>query len=200
MGGDTVPARDELRTWALGAALISVQIVLTTAAACAALVALVWVFSFRPSFELPLPVRWAGLVGVAIGAGLTVDTLRYRHPKEMLISTSITLRRFFGRIPIERRTGPIESFSVTGPYRYVRIPLYLGVVVLVVGLGLLDQSAFLLAWALVLVGWFWFLLIPFEERELQALFGERFARYCREVPKLLPHGRGYRDPGGTHRP
>ena len=199
MGGDTVPSRDELRTLALGAVFISAQIVLTIVAAYAVLVVLTWVFSFPPSFELPLAARGAGLIGVAIGVGLAVDTLRYRPPKEMLISTSITLRKLFGKIPIERSTGRIESFSVVGPYRYVRNPLYLGVVVLVAGLGILDQSPLLLTWALALVGWFWFLLIPFEEKELQVLFGERFSRYRREVPKLLPHVKGYRESGGTDR-
>ena len=199
MGGDTVPARNELRTLALGAALIFAQMVLTIAAAYAVLVVLTWVLSFPPSFELPLAARWAGLIGVATGVGLVVDTLRYRHPKEMLTSTSITLQKLFGKIPIERSRGRIESFSVVGPYRYVRNPLYLGVVVLVAGLGLLDQSPLLLTWALVLVGWFWFLLIPFEEKELQVLFGERFSRYRREVPRLLPHVKGYRESGGTDR-
>ena len=69
--------------------------------------------------------------------------------------------------------------------------MYFGVVSVVLGSGLAAASPPLLAWGLVLAGWYWFLLIPFEERELEALFGARYLDYRRQVPKLFPYGRRY---------
>ena len=138
----------------------------------------------------------SGLIAIGAAVALFADTFRYRNPKEMLISTSVTLRKLFGRKPIGQPAGRDEPFVVSGPYRYVRNPLYLGVVLIVVGLGFIGSSVVAFLWAFVLLCWYWFLLIPFEERELFALFGETYARYRQQVPKLFPYWKRYVDPDG----
>ncbi len=133
------------------------------------------------------------LGGVVFLAGVAVifDTLRYRHPGDMLASTSVTLRKLVRRTPIGDVAGRKEQFVAIGPHIFVRNPLYFGVVLLAFGLGIAFASTPLLLWGAVLVCWFWFFLIPFEERELEALFGESYSRYKRQVPKLFPYGRKY---------
>lgn len=69
--------------------------------------------------------------------------------------------------------------------------MYFGVVAMSLGIGLADASLVLVSWGLVLACWYWFFLIPFEEKELEALFGASYTNYRRQVPKLFPYGRKY---------
>jgi protein-S-isoprenylcysteine O-methyltransferase Ste14 len=141
------------------------------------------------SLNLPSAARLLGLGLIAIGALTGLATLRYRHPRDMLASTSVTLFKLVRR---ERSVaGRTEPFIPAGPYRYVRNPLYFGVVAFAFGFGAALSSVTLLLWGAVLVAWFWLFLIRFEERELADLFGEHYLEYKRQVPMLFPYGRKY---------
>jgi protein-S-isoprenylcysteine O-methyltransferase Ste14 len=83
-----------------------------------------------------------------------------------------------------------ERFTVSGPYAYLRHPLYLGT--LLVGLGYalaLGGWTSLVGLALVLP-WFFLSYFPRKERveaeRLERLYGGDFVRYREEVPALLP--------------
>ena len=82
--------------------------------------------------------------------------------------------------------GRTESLVVQGPYKHVRHPLYLGVVSLIAGWSLLLDYTFLLLSAIFMFLWFNFVVAPFEERELKAMFGEDYEQYSKEVPKMIP--------------
>ena len=193
---DTASGTGEPRTLALAGALILAEISLTVAGAFAIFLALTLSLGHQPQFALPLWARFSGAIAIAAAVALFADTFRYRNPREMLISTSVTLRKLLGREPISVPAGRDEPFVVSGPYRYVRNPLYLGVVLSVVGFGFIGSSVVVFLWAFVLLCWYWFLLIPFEERELYALFGETYARYRQQVPKLFPYWKRYVGPEG----
>jgi hypothetical protein len=72
-----------------------------------------------------------------------------------------------------------------GPYRYVRNPLYLGNILLAVGMGLMASRS---GFALLVIGntVFLYRLILREEAELEATQGESYRVYCVAVPRLLP--------------
>jgi hypothetical protein len=72
-----------------------------------------------------------------------------------------------------------------GPYRHVRNPLYLGTLLLSVGLGFLaNRIGFLI---LVVGGTVRILrLIGREESELSQQHGTQFARFANTVPRLVP--------------
>jgi protein-S-isoprenylcysteine O-methyltransferase Ste14 len=72
-----------------------------------------------------------------------------------------------------------------GPYRYVRNPLYLGNILLAIGMGLMASR---LGFAVIVLGnaAFVFRLILREEVELEASQGEAYRAYCRAVPRLIP--------------
>lgn len=74
---------------------------------------------------------------------------------------------------------------LSGPYRYVRNPLYLGNVLAAIGIGMLGPPFTLL---IVVVGVIAFniRLIRIEERYLLAVHGQAYRDYCRLVPALLP--------------
>lgn len=78
-----------------------------------------------------------------------------------------------------------DELVADGPYRYLRNPLYAGVFLMNIGLGLLASRlgyVFIICVALV---FYWRLLLR-EEAELLATQGESYARYQRAVPCLWP--------------
>jgi protein-S-isoprenylcysteine O-methyltransferase Ste14 len=80
---------------------------------------------------------------------------------------------------------------VSGLYRYVRNPMYLGVLAILVGEGLLTHSIGLFEY---LTAWFvWVNLVVrfYEEPALRRTFGASFDRYAASVPRWLPR------PGGS---
>jgi protein-S-isoprenylcysteine O-methyltransferase Ste14 len=191
------PPMNTARSLLVGVALILLEVAFTLATSFAALSGAAILLGAPVTLSLPWALRTAGLFVAGAAVAVIADTLRYRDPKTMLLSTSVTLRKWFGRMPIELPAGRTEPFTVVGAYRYTRNPLYLGVVLLAVGAGVLGSSPLLLVWGVALLGWYWFLLIPYEERELSALFGEAYAGYRAHVPKLFPYRRPYRESGGS---
>lgn len=85
--------------------------------------------------------------------------------------------------------APIDAprFVVhSGLYRIVRNPMYVAVVMALVGEGLLFRSIRLLAWtAFVAVAVHSFVLV-YEEPTLRGRFGSDYDAYRRAVPRWLP--------------
>lgn len=143
-------------------------------------------FGLPTSINLPIVVRLAGGAIVAVGLATIGWTFQNRNPANVIVSTYITLVKAIRRSPIAEKAGRTEPLIVSGPQRYVRSPLYLGVIVMVFGWALVGGYTFVIVATLVLLVWFGAILIPFEERELRALFGEEWERYSSETPMLFP--------------
>ncbi len=144
------------------------------------------------STNLPVEFRLAGLVALVAGLTIGLAVLMIRRPIDVLVSTSDTFMKLVGRKPIGKTVRRTEPFIPKGPYKYVRNPMYFTVLAFVFGLGLAYSSTLLLLWGAVLVCWFYFALIPFEEKELEALFGEGYSDYRQQVPMLFPYGKRYK--------
>ena len=94
---------------------------------------------------------------------------------------------FFGVDPIManikgEQTSAIP-FTVHGPYRWVRHPLYLAMLLMIwscPGVSF-DRLLFNILWTIWIV-----LATVFEERDLVAGFGESYLDYQRKVPMLFP--------------
>ena len=81
---------------------------------------------------------------------------------------------------------PISNLIFSGPYRYVRNPMIIGVVDLLLFESALFASIPFLLWATVFfVGNIIYFKI-FEERELIKRFGVDYENYKNEVPMLFP--------------
>ena len=86
---------------------------------------------------------------------------------------------------------PPRKFVATGPYRFVRNPMYIGGFLVLAGFGLYEQSPAILLFALP-----WLLLahlfvILYEEPHLCATFGMPYDTYCRSVPRWLPRRQSF---------
>ena len=130
---------------------------------------------------------------MVVGISVAGWTFRYRRPSDMIASTYVTFMKLFRRRPIQQPLGRSEPLVVAGLQRYTRNPLYFGVIVMTFGWALAGGYTFVLVAAFILLLWFRVVLIPFEEKELLALFGEQYRRYKDQVPMLIPFTKKRRD-------
>ena len=74
----------------------------------------------------------------------------------------------------------------TGPYRYIRHPSYLGIIILSLGLGtaLANWISLLLCIALPAIGLM--RRIKFEEKELEQHFGKQYQDYRKNTWRVIP--------------
>lgn len=82
--------------------------------------------------------------------------------------------------------APTGVLVDTGPYRYSRNPMYVGVVVAVVGAGVAFESIPGVAIAAVVWLLFRWLVLTWEEPLVRRHLGEPFEEYCRRVPRWVP--------------
>ena len=98
------------------------------------------------------------------------------------------LQQVFARLT--GRVMPEAQFRTPLLYRYVRHPLYLGLLLSFWAAPVMTAGRLLFALgfsAYILIG------IAFEERDLLQQFGERYRTYCQQVGMLIPHGRSVRE-------
>jgi protein-S-isoprenylcysteine O-methyltransferase Ste14 len=82
---------------------------------------------------------------------------------------------------------PPRRFVAVGPYRWVRNPIYLAGMVIVLGEAWLFESAALLLYAVGVAVAFHLLVVAYEEPRLRARFGEQYEAYRRAVSRWVPH-------------
>ncbi len=80
-----------------------------------------------------------------------------------------------------------RTFVASGPYKYVRNPMYIGGTLLLIGFGLLERSISILFMALVLFVLFHMFVVFHEEPSLVRKFGESYRTYQRSVRRWIPH-------------
>jgi protein-S-isoprenylcysteine O-methyltransferase Ste14 len=86
------------------------------------------------------------------------------------------------RFLIGEEPGALEA---RGPYRFSRNPMYLGVVLVVIGEAILFASKAVAVYGLVLFLLFHLVVVSIEEPHLRKVQGERYSRYCGKVPRWL---------------
>ena len=86
---------------------------------------------------------------------------------------------------------PPTQFVATGPYAYVRNPMYIGGFILLIGFGLYHTSMSILILALVLLVVFHFFILLVEEPNLERLFGKSYLDYKKKINRWIPTLRHY---------
>jgi len=80
---------------------------------------------------------------------------------------------------------PADKMIVTGPYRFVRNPMYTAALCIALGLACLTQSlACFVVFCIYLV--LIVSMIPVEEEGMRQAYGEQYITYQRNVKKLIP--------------
>jgi protein-S-isoprenylcysteine O-methyltransferase Ste14 len=84
--------------------------------------------------------------------------------------------------------GPWDApsrFVAAGPYRWVRNPIYVAALVIVLGEAWLFMSLRLLAYAGAMAIFFHLFVTGYEERTLRRRFGRTYLEYWRTVPRWV---------------
>ena len=85
--------------------------------------------------------------------------------------------------------APIDApiFLVkAGPYHWVRNPMYLAVLAIVIGQAILFRSFLLLGYVLLVWGVVHLFVVFVEEPSLRRQFGESYETYLHSVPRWFP--------------
>jgi len=85
-----------------------------------------------------------------------------------------------------------ETLTMSGPYSYVKNPLYIGSILITAGFCILANNVYLLAAAMFM---FCFHYIPYKKRvegdRLKKIFGKPYEDYDEAVPEYLPRWTPY---------
>ena len=81
---------------------------------------------------------------------------------------------------------PPKELVVSGLYRFVRNPMYVGVELALLGNFLWFGFWSMLAYALFFFAAFHIFVLAYEEPNLRKRFGVAYENYCRDVPRWIP--------------
>lgn len=88
--------------------------------------------------------------------------------------------------------APPQHLVVTGLYRYVRNPMYVAVVSLIIGQGLLFGSVQVLEYGVAVFVAFHLFVLLYEEPVLREKFGGEYDEYRKNVRRWWPRVKGWK--------
>jgi protein-S-isoprenylcysteine O-methyltransferase Ste14 len=134
----------------------------------------------RPIFTSFLPANypaWSQLIWAALTVAIAAGSVWFAVAAVRALGKewSITARVVEGHRLVQ-----------TGPYRWVRHPIYTGMFGMLIATGLALGHQFILAisWAIFGIGTL--IRVRYEERLLRETFGAEFDDYVRRVPAVIP--------------
>jgi protein-S-isoprenylcysteine O-methyltransferase Ste14 len=127
-----------------------------------------------PEVDVPTAHRWVGLALVVAGPAFSYWS-------------AVTLGRHFD-LDVEVHGG--HEIVVSGPYRIVRHPVYLGLAVHFIGACLATGNGLLIAGTVAITFPALYLRARTEEHLLRESLGPAYEAYARRVPMLIPLMRG----------
>ena len=128
-------------------------------------------WEFRPPFLTVEATRLAGVAFIIAGVPGVLDSF-----------ARFELVGLGTPAPI----APPRNLVVSGLYRYVRNPIYVAVVAVILGQGVLFADWRLVEYGALLWLFFHIAVIVHEEPTLRQSFGAEYESYCAKVPRWLP--------------
>jgi protein-S-isoprenylcysteine O-methyltransferase Ste14 len=128
-----------------------------------------WQFHLRAWWWLP--AQAFGFVLLAAGAAVLIDSF-----------ARFSLQGFGTPAPVL----PTTRLIVGGLYRYVRNPMYVSVLALILGQGIIFANVSLLEYFIAVWIAFHLFVTLYEEPTLRRAYGGDYDRFCRNVPRWIP--------------
>jgi protein-S-isoprenylcysteine O-methyltransferase Ste14 len=151
---------------------------------------------FRSAIYVPLFILLFGWIALSVrvydpGIGINLPAwLRPVGIALMIIGGALVL--FCVKVFITRGKGtpavfdPPTEFVATGPYAYVRNPMYIGGFILLIGFGSYHGSAAILFLSVILFVLFHFFVVLVEEPTLERSFGKSYIEYKKRIHRWVP--------------
>jgi protein-S-isoprenylcysteine O-methyltransferase Ste14 len=132
--------------------------------------------------------RIARRIRVPLGFAFAAFYLWRAKPSwtSLAIGTAIALLGIFVRAMASGHVEKNRMLTTTGPYAYVRNPLYFGSIIIGIGFAVAARDVWIFVAILLMFVAIYLPVIRSEEAFLRGQFPE-FAEYARRVPSLLPH-------------
>jgi protein-S-isoprenylcysteine O-methyltransferase Ste14 len=140
-----------------------------------------WVYRFRGYF-IPPPLIFAFLC------------FRYETEAEFIWPIGIGLLlfgvvlRIWAQQHLHYRLKVHKRLTMTGPYSFVRNPIYIGNLLICLGATVLSELLWLVPITLVYGSGVYSLVVRYEESHLLSKYGEPYRKYMTEVPRWFPKG------------
>jgi protein-S-isoprenylcysteine O-methyltransferase Ste14 len=147
-------------------------------------------------FLILAPGMVAGYIPLALlrnGSQLETGIFAYLAIPFWLVGAVIVLWSFWNFLVQGRGTpapiDPPKEMVATGFYRYVRNPMYVGVLAIIIGHFLWFGYWNLLIYATIVFVAFHAFVMYYEEPTLKRKFGAPYEDYLRKVPRWIPRFR-----------
>lgn len=147
--------------------------------------------------RFPPPLVWLGglILGIIINrfvmtapfpvaraVGLTVGGVVMAIGAALAVSARLHFKRTGQSV---RPWDPTPSLIFEGPYRFTRNPMYVGLTLFQIGLGLVLNNVWVLALALLALATVHFSAVLPEERYLSGKFGDSYRNYLGRVRRYF---------------
>jgi len=158
-----------------------------------------WLFAKASLFTLVVPGTVVVLVPYLLLADASLGAVDFLGMAllgllPLVLGAALYLRCAYDFVWSGRGTpAPIDppvELVISGPYRYSRNPMYIGVLAMLAGEALLYLDLRLLSFLVVMAVIFNVFVLGYEERALGRQFGDGYARYCEAVPRWIPRWSG----------
>ena len=131
------------------------------------------------------------IAGWQIGAAAPEDNLFRAAGAVLVILGLVPLVESFGRFALvglgtPAPVAPTKHLVVTGFYRYVRNPMYVGVLAIILGNALILEDSAIFAYAALVALGFAAFVMGYEEPILRRQFGAEYHEFCKNVPRWIP--------------
>ena len=109
----------------------------------------------------------------------------------LVVAGTLVLLDSFARFAMKGLGTPAPVFPtrhlvVSGLYRYVRNPMYVAVVAVILGQGMICENVRVLEYGALIWLAFHLFVIGYEEPTLRATFGTEYETFCGNVSRWIP--------------
>ena len=147
-------------------------------------------------FTVVVPGSVAGYVPALILRGETPDQLAGGMPLWLLGAAIYAWTVWDFAVGGRGTPAPIDApvrLVSRGLYRYVRNPMYVGVLAVILGWAVAYQSVSILVYSVVVWTCFHLFVLLYEEPHLRRIFGGEYEQYCDSAGRWLPRMRNRDD-------
>jgi protein-S-isoprenylcysteine O-methyltransferase Ste14 len=150
-----------------------------------------WIYRLR-GYLIPLPLIFATFCSLYETESIVV------WPIGICVLLSGVLLRVWAQQHLHYRLKTHKILTTTGPYQFVRNPIYLGNILLCLGATIISELLWLVPITLLYCFGIYSLVVRYEERHLLSKYGEPYGLFMAEVPRWFPKLRRVKNLGITN--